>query len=759
MQNFPVIALDTIPGLVILSDSSGAIKYANPQFLKTTGFESSDIAGALITSLWDPPHDTLVEILTSIEKSGSWQRGIQHHRKDGSVFQEVCAISKIPSGNGNGFYLLMVGHLVVLSDFNEDQKEAFRQLKESEESYHNVMRLSPIAIAINRSSDARYVEVNEAWTQRTGFKREEVLGRLSTELNAYRDLKVRDQLWEQFNKQGYVDDLELAFTNRHGERLYSLVSGRRIRFKGEDCLLYISTRIDALKSTQKALAEREDNYRTILELAPFSITISKRFDGTFLQVNKTFTERSGFSAEEVIGRTPLDIRLYANPFDRQRLIDILTKNGHVDRIEIPFRAKDGQIIENLVSMTNFRFHGEDCIISMSVDISALKEAQRALEESEARFRTIFETAADPIFLNDMTTGRFLDVNRAACLHLGYDRSEFETMVLNQITSPHTTDPFSRLAASSLKNDRLFIEALHIRKDGSQVEVEVSAQQMMQRDRQVLLSIVRDVTQRKQTERELANYQKNLEQMVSERTLALKQAQEELIKKEKLAVLGQLTATVSHELRNPLSVIQSSNFYLRRKVTERNEIIDKHFKRIDEQVFHCDTIVGELLEYTRGRMATLMTQNIEPWVIQVVEQIQEQEKVDIRLDMEQNLPPIAHDGDKMRLVLINLLNNAIQAANAMAEDAGPKRLAYHPQIDVLVARKGYDLSITVRDNGIGMDDITRQKAFEPLFTTKSRGTGIGLANVKRIVEEHGGTVQIQSRPGEGTSVEVVLHYRQ
>lgn len=646
--------------------------------------------------------------------------------------------------------------LCVWTDIHQ-QKEILRSVRESEESYRTVMEQSPIAIAINRVSDARYVDVNDAWSRRTGFKREEVIGRLSTDLNTYRDLDVRKKLWDQFNQQGYVDDLELAFTNRFGEKLYSLVSGRRIRFKGEECLLYISTRIDTLKATQKTLAEREDNYRTILGLAPFSISVTKRSDGTYYQVNNAFAALTGYSAQEVIGRTPLDLHLYVDPSERNRLLERLQRIGRVDGSEIRFRTKSGQIKEFLVSMSSFLFQGEECIITMAAEISALKEAQRALEESETRFRTIFEIAADPIFLNDMATGRFLDVNQAACRHLGYDKDEFLEMSLGQVHPPHMPYPLAQWAQRPPNSSGLFFESLHLLKDGSQADVEISSQQMTHREQRVLLSIVRDVTQRKQTEKELMDYRKNLEQMVTERTRELKLAQEELIKKEKLAVLGQLTATVSHELRNPLGVIRSSNFFLQRKAKEPDALTSKHFRRIDQQVSICDSIVGELLEFTRGRSNHIVMQPLKSWIVESVNQMQELLDYEIKLEMDHPLPPISHDAEKMRRVLINLLTNAVQAVNTRAENLKVKGKAYLPAIGVKVEKKDDDLVLTVQDNGTGMDEDTRQKAFEPLFTTKARGSGIGLAIAKKIVEDHNGTIAIHSRLEEGTSVTVKLRY--
>lgn len=239
------------------------------------------------------------------------------------------------------------------------------------------------------------------------------------------------------------------------------------------------------------------------------------------------------------------------------------------------------------------------------------------------------------------------------------------------------------------------------------------------------------------------------------TQRLKQTMEELIKREKLSVLGRLTAIVSHDLRNPLGVIRSSAFYLENKLDVADDKIAKHLQRIDEQVGLCDSIVDELLEYTRGRRSAIVKVELNPWIEEIMNEMAIPDQVTTARKLFPELPMVSFDQEKMRRVVINLVENAIQAVIERQERQEEEKESYYPRVKVATILMGHDVGIEVEDNGIGMDEETAGQAFEPLFTTRARGTGLGLAIVKKVVEEHGGTVSLDSEPGRRTRATVVI----
>ncbi len=252
---------------------------------------------------------------------------------------------------------------------------------------------------------------------------------------------------------------------------------------------------------------------------------------------------------------------------------------------------------------------------------------------------------------------------------------------------------------------------------------------------------------------LADHAAELEAKVRERTEDLEAAQEELIKRERLSVLGQLTAVVSHELRNPLGVISFSAYYVRRNVADADEKIRKHLNRIDEQVGHCDAIIDELLEYTRGTRSSRVRGRINPWLEKVLDQMSVPDNVRLERNLSDDLPVVRFDEEKLRRVVINLIENAFQAVQDRS--AKEKGRHYRPTVSISTLSDNGGVRILVEDNGTGMEPDTSDRAFDPLFTTRPRGTGLGLAIVRKIVEEHGGAVSLTSAPDRGTAVTVTI----
>jgi len=249
---------------------------------------------------------------------------------------------------------------------------------------------------------------------------------------------------------------------------------------------------------------------------------------------------------------------------------------------------------------------------------------------------------------------------------------------------------------------------------------------------------RHLDEQKLARTELLNHKNRLQELVEERTAELRATQEELIKREKFAALGQLTATVSHELRNPLGTIRSSIFSISEKLKNKNLGVEKSLERVSRNVTRCDNIISELLDFTKSKTLSLEKVNVSTWLTSTIKELTVPNNIRILTSCE-NIN-IEFDPDLIRRVLINLIDNACEA---ISPNSGT--------IEISCVLYNEEFSLEVKDSGHGFNKEQLAKAFEPLFSSKSFGIGLGLAIVRQIAQLHGGTVNITSEEGQGATV--------
>ena len=232
-------------------------------------------------------------------------------------------------------------------------------------------------------------------------------------------------------------------------------------------------------------------------------------------------------------------------------------------------------------------------------------------------------------------------------------------------------------------------------------------------------------------------------------LKLKEAQDEIVRKGRLAQLGQLTATVAHEIRNPLGAIKVSAQLIERKARGKELGLEKALDRINNGISRCDQIITELLGFAREKVIVTSSASLDAWLSLVLEEETANipEPVELRSNLGLGALPVMFDPDQMRRVVINLLSNACEA---MVGKGGTKvaNPTPNPEIVVATALVAGNIELSVKDNGPGIAEENLQRILEPLFTTKSFGVGLGLPAIEKVLQQHGGGLRIESRPGEG-----------
>lgn len=252
--------------------------------------------------------------------------------------------------------------------------------------------------------------------------------------------------------------------------------------------------------------------------------------------------------------------------------------------------------------------------------------------------------------------------------------------------------------------------------------------------------------------ELEYHQQNLEKLVKERTSQLEAAQDELVKSERLAVLGQLTATVSHELRNPLGAIQPSLYLLRKKIINPDETLVRAMDRIDRNVRRCDHIIDELLDFTRIKELNLTRIDLNIWLGKLLDEQNINSDIDVNFDSQEVDLQIVADVDRLRRAVINTVENACQA---MLEPYEPDNIIKGSCLTISTHSDAEKITINIADNGCGISTETLPHIFEPLFSTKGFGVGLGMPTIKQIMTQHGGDIDIETSENIGTRISLWL----
>jgi PAS domain S-box-containing protein len=257
----------------------------------------------------------------------------------------------------------------------------------------------------------------------------------------------------------------------------------------------------------------------------------------------------------------------------------------------------------------------------------------------------------------------------------------------------------------------------------------------------IVGVEQDITDRKQIEQKLEEYAENLEQLVEERTKQLKDA-------ERFAAIGQTASMIGHDIRNPLQTIAGELYLMKQDVdasadTECKSSMQESLVSIQEQIDYMNKIISDLQDFARPLKPDLVEVELCSAIPQLVETVNVPDNIEANAVCESNMPKIKLDLTFLKRILVNLATNAVQAM----PDGG--------KLTIRTSKEANCVAITVSDTGVGIPEEVKTKLFQPLFTTKAKGQGFGLAVVKRLVEAQGGTITFESWVGEGTQFKMVF----
>ena len=264
------------------------------------------------------------------------------------------------------------------------RKEADKELRSSQALFSRVFEASPVAIVISRISDGHFFEANRAVLDLFGYRREEVLGRNNDDLNVWQDPTQRSFMVERLRESGRVEGIELKLRHRNGVLLDVIYSAQIMEFAGEPCI--ISTIIDttARKQIESQRRMLEERFTKIFHSSPNPANVTRLEDGMYLEVNDAWTRVFGWTREEAIGRTSLELGIWVNHSDQQAMVQVLERGEKMYNVETYMRRKGGDELTVLLSVDLSEFDGHRSLLALYTDITERKTAERRIEELATR---------------------------------------------------------------------------------------------------------------------------------------------------------------------------------------------------------------------------------------------------------------------------------------------------------------------------------------------------------------------------------------
>jgi len=734
---------DSMLDIVVETDLQGICKYASPSNKAIMGYDSKDLVGR---SLFDFVHpEDLATVTATIQRAVStgrlWTGGrfeCRYRHADGHYVWLENLANMVYDEKGQ-----MTGGVIGARDITDRKRmeddlkrysmqleqlvaERTRELSASKDYAENLIQTAN-AMVIGLDNNGNIQVFNQAAEKITGYSRDELHGRNWFEVIVPRDRYP--QVWGEFERLttgGLPRNFENPILSRSGEERYIVWQNNDVRDQGR-IVGTISFGIDIterkrmegeLRSTKERLEYVVTSNPAVIYSGKPSADLS---DWELTYISENVMNLLGYEAGEFVGQPEFWTNI-VHAVDRpsvMRQVPRLWEKGRFT-FEYRMRHKDGEY-RWIREESNVVHDADGKPVEVNgywTDITAQKQAELALAESERKYRQLIETAQEGLFTYD-TNGMVTFVNPFMSIILGYAPGE---MIGKNLLAFVDEEDVNRVKAGMERRRRGFAETYEvrlIRKDGSRIYTSVTVSPIMGEGREFAggLALLSDITERKRLEAQLAE-------------------------SERLAAIGETTTMVGHDLRNPLQAM-TNTLYLVKRLATSEKAKDKReavglVSGLNDTIQYMDKIVSDLQDYARPVGADRVETSLPDLIKATVSNVKIPGNVDVAVDVGDELSNVKLDPALFRRVLTNLILNAVQAM--------PKG----GKLTITGSRGVESFTVAVQDTGVGIAPENLEKVFKPFFTTKAQGQGLGLAVCKRLTEAQGGTVEVASRVGKGST---------
>ncbi|MFH1033022.1 MAG: PAS domain S-box protein [Pseudomonadota bacterium] len=737
-QRIQRVLIDASPEPFFLLDRQGVFLIANQALARRLDRAPEELLGSQVFDLLPP--EVAARCRRHFEEALATGRPNRFEDEWRGRFLEF---QHVPLSDAQGG----VTRVAVLGVDVTERRLAERTLRESEEKLRGIFAtmLSGIILV---DADGVIVFANQRMAEMFGLGLDELIGsRYLEHTHGSETAEARDKMRALI--AGEIDHVfhERLYKKNDGQTFWGLLSGRRLFHAdgGFWALMGVIHDVTEHRRARQDLRQSEEKFRLAFQTNPDVVAITRTEDGSFIEVNEGFVALHGLTREEALGRTSLELGLWRDPQDRQRLLEELNRQGVVRNLEINLLRRDGSVVAALMSAATFQLGGQTCMLSITKEIESLKQAQLALKQSEEKFAKVFMASPMWVSVTTLEEGRFLEVNEAFSRVTGYTRQE----VLGR------TSPELGFWPDPARDRKTMLEALrrkgHLRdhetrmrfKDGQEHQVLWSAEPITLGGQECLVNVIVDITEQKRLESERDALEAQLAQA------------------QKMEAVGTLAGGIAHDFNNILAAVLGFA-EIAQELAHEGQDNSAELAHIVDAGQRASHLVRQILTFSRKVKADRRTLSLNRALRGVVAILEctLPKMIRIETSLAPDLAFIDADPTQMEQVLLNLAANAKDAmprggrlllATANLE-VGEAQHQQWPEVE-----PGPYVELTVSDSGQGMDQDIQSHIFDPFYTTKGpgKGTGLGLSTVYGIVKGHGGHIFCHSAPGQGARFQVLL----
>ncbi len=716
--------IDNLPGVAFVRDTHGRYVYLNDEWERNAGLPRADIIGRRVTEVFPDEVGRAIlrqdrevlskRTLTWRDEAIATRQGVRHFMA-----------SKFPVCDSSGSVRYVGGISIDISD----RLEVERALRSSERRFRTLFEEN-LAGVYKTTVGGRILDCNAAFAESLGWESPEAL-RNANVWESYEDPEARLELLDTLQREGRVSGLEFALKRRDGRRLWALIHARLVNEPPDPEPVIFGALLDvtARREAECTVRRSEEKYRDLVENAEIFM-ITHDMSGTIISVNAFALGCLGYSdASELVGR---NLRSFLPPAGKDLFpayIDDIRARGRVHGL-MRVLAKDGA--ERVLAYNNSlrREEGRPAIVrGVARDVTTHLVAQKALRESERRYRGILESIEDGYFeVNLEGTLRFM--NEGLGRMLGYPRRELigesYRKIMSEAAASRVFQTFNKVYRTGMPSKVLNWKIR--RKSGETRHVETSVSLIRDEDGRAsgFRGIIRDVTERK------------LEEMRRRRLEA------GLQRARTMETIGVLAQGIAHEVRNPLFALRVNAAALGREACTSGRA-SEFLANIQTHVKRLDGLMRDIIELSRrpgqgdGRVGEIVSAAIEAV-----------EREDPGAGRRLVLAPFADDvqvagiPEQISQALFHVVLNALQSS-------GPDK-----DVRVDFAVEDGTVTIEVVDAGTGIEPKMEGRLFEPFVTSHKGRRGLGLALARHFVEAHGGLLTGENNPaGPGATFRIRL----